>query len=68
MRRQRQSFRGAGAELINKLHSPAVSARLPQRVYSHVFRLLNEYDVMLEGILLKPNMILPGGCTGWPVD
>jgi hypothetical protein len=26
-----------------------------------VFRLLNEYDVMLEGILLKPNMILPGG-------
>ena len=23
-------------------------------------RLLNEYDVMLEGILLKPNMILPG--------
>ncbi|GAB4816635.1 hypothetical protein N2152v2_003681 [Parachlorella kessleri] len=31
-----------------------------ERVYSHVFRLLNEYDVMLEGILLKPNMILPG--------
>ena len=23
-------------------------------------RMLNEYDVMLEGILLKPNMILPG--------
>ncbi|KAK9829379.1 hypothetical protein WJX72_005486 [[Myrmecia] bisecta] len=29
-------------------------------VYSHVFRLLNEYNVMLEGILLKPNMCLPG--------
>lgn len=27
---------------------------------SHVMRLLNEYDVMLEGILLKPNMCLPG--------
>lgn len=23
-------------------------------------RLLNEYDVLLEGILLKPNMCLPG--------
>lgn len=31
-----------------------------EKVYSHVFRLLNEYGVMLEGILLKPNMILPG--------
>lgn len=31
-----------------------------ERVYSHVFRLLNEYDVILEGILLKPNMCLPG--------
>eukprot|EP00877_Chromochloris_zofingiensis_P013410 jgi/Chrzof1/8322/Cz03g06050.t1 len=31
-----------------------------ERVYSHVFRLLNEYNVMLEGILLKPNMCLPG--------
>ncbi|KAK9809280.1 hypothetical protein WJX73_000448 [Symbiochloris irregularis] len=31
-----------------------------ERVYSHVFRLLNEYNVALEGILLKPNMCLPG--------
>ncbi|MEW5319965.1 MAG: hypothetical protein WDW38_011074 [Sanguina aurantia] len=31
-----------------------------ERMYSQVFRLLNEYNVMLEGILLKPNMILPG--------
>ena len=28
-----------------------------ERVYSHVFRLLNEYDVMLDAILLKPNMV-----------
>ena len=27
-----------------------------ERVYSHVMRLLNEYEVMLDGILLKPNM------------
>lgn len=31
-----------------------------ERVYSHVMRVLNEYDVLLEGILLKPNMCLPG--------
>lgn len=31
-----------------------------ERVYSHVMRLLNEYGVVLEGILLKPNMCLPG--------
>jgi hypothetical protein len=33
-----------------------------ERVYSHVMRLLNEYGVVLEGILLKPNMCLPGTC------
>lgn len=31
-----------------------------ERVYSHVFRMLNEYEVMTDAILLKPNMILPG--------
>lgn len=31
-----------------------------ERVYSHVFRLLDEYKILLEGILLKPNMCLPG--------
>ena len=31
-----------------------------ERVYSHVFRLLNEYNVALDSILLKPNMCLPG--------
>lgn len=31
-----------------------------EHVYSHVFHLLNEYNVLLEGILLKPNMCLPG--------
>jgi fructose-bisphosphate aldolase class I len=31
-----------------------------ERVYTHVFRLLNEYSVVPEAILLKPNMCLPG--------
>ncbi|KAF6250909.1 fructose-1,6-bisphosphate aldolase [Scenedesmus sp. NREL 46B-D3] len=31
-----------------------------ERVYSHVFRMLNEYNVVLDAILLKPNMCLPG--------
>jgi fructose-bisphosphate aldolase class I len=31
-----------------------------ERVNSHTMRLLNEYGVLLEGIILKPNMILPG--------
>jgi len=29
-------------------------------VYSHVMRLLNEYGILKEGMLLKPNMCLPG--------
>lgn len=36
------------------------TAYISERVYSHVFRMLNEYDVMLDCILLKPNMCLPG--------
>lgn len=36
------------------------TAYISEKVNSHVFRLLNEYNVILEGILLKPNMILPG--------
>jgi len=31
-----------------------------QRVLSHVFRALNSHDVVLEAILVKPSMVLPG--------
>ena len=31
-----------------------------ERVLTHVFRQLNEHDVLLEGILMKPSMCLPG--------
>eukprot|EP00898_Chlorokybus_atmophyticus_P007553 jgi/Chlat1/779/Chrsp104S01247 len=33
------------------------TAYVSELVNSHVFRLLNEYDIVLEGILLKPNMV-----------
>ncbi|KAJ7569853.1 hypothetical protein O6H91_01G097800 [Diphasiastrum complanatum] len=36
------------------------TAYISEKVNSHVFRFLNEYNIILEGILLKPNMILPG--------
>jgi fructose-bisphosphate aldolase class I len=41
-----------------------------ERVYTHVFRLLNEYSVVPEAILLKPNMCLPGldAPTATPAD
>lgn len=38
-------------------YSIQMTAYWSERVYSHVFRLLNEYDVMLDAILLKPNMV-----------
>lgn len=31
-----------------------------ERVLSHVFRALNAHDVILEAMLLKPSMVLPG--------
>ena len=40
-------------------YSIETTAYWSERVYSHVFRLLNEYDVMLDAILLKPNMVCP---------
>ncbi|CAM9350243.1 unnamed protein product [Choristocarpus tenellus] len=36
------------------------TAFVSERVNSQVFRWLNEYNVCLDAILLKPNMILPG--------
>jgi len=43
-------------------YSIETTAYWSERVYSHVFRLLNEYHVQLDAILLKPNMVLPGAC------
>ena len=43
-------------------YSIETTAYWSERVYSHVFRLLNEYDVMLDAILMKPNMVRPDPC------
>jgi len=51
-------------------YSIETTAFWSERVYSHVFRMLNEYNVQLDAILLKPNMILPGldAPTASPAD
>jgi fructose-bisphosphate aldolase class I len=36
------------------------AAYVAEKVLSHVFRALNEHDVVLEATLLKPSMVLPG--------
>jgi len=41
-------------------HSIEVCAYNCERVLSAVFKALNDHHILLEGILLKPNMILPG--------
>ncbi len=42
-----------------------VSAAVTERVLSVVFKALNDHHVLLEGILLKPNMVLAG--TNLPI-
>eukprot|EP00608_Synchroma_pusillum_P003888 CAMPEP_0198425340 /NCGR_PEP_ID=MMETSP1452-20131203/4495_1 /TAXON_ID=1181717 /ORGANISM="Synchroma pusillum, Strain CCMP3072" /LENGTH=402 /DNA_ID=CAMNT_0044145695 /DNA_START=17 /DNA_END=1225 /DNA_ORIENTATION=+ len=47
-------------------HSIERVAEVSEKFNSLVFRFLNEYDVVLEAILLKPNMVLPGLDLGVP--
>lgn len=46
--------------LLDGDHGIEETAYYTERVLSFVFRALNEYDVCLEGALLKPNMVNPG--------
>ena len=46
--------------LMDGNHSIEVSADVTERVLAAVFKALNDHHVLLEGILLKPNMVLPG--------
>lgn len=41
-------------------HDIAVCAQVTEKVLSAVFRQLNKHGVLLEGALLKPNMVTPG--------
>ena len=58
---QLRSAEAPGLPLSPGDYSIETTAYWSERVYSHVFRLLNEYHVQLDCILLKPNMVLPGG-------
>lgn len=46
--------------LLDGDHTIQETAYWTERVLSFTFRALNEYDVCLEGALLKPNMVNPG--------
>tara|TARA_Y100000589_G_scaffold290473_1_gene293198 strand:- start:411 stop:1496 length:1086 start_codon:yes stop_codon:yes gene_type:complete len=46
--------------LMDGDHPIEVSALVTQRVLSAVYKALSDYNVFLEGTLLKPNMVRPG--------
>jgi len=49
--------------LMDGEHTIEVSAAVTERVLAAVFKALNDHHVLLEGILLKPNMVLAGTST-----
>lgn len=46
--------------LMDGEHSIETSAAVTEKVLAAVFKALNDHHVLLEGILLKPNMVLSG--------
>jgi len=46
--------------LMDGTHTIDVSAKVTQRVLAATFKALHDANVLLEGILLKPNMVLSG--------
>jgi len=46
--------------LMDGEHSIEVSAAVTEKVLAAVFKALNDHHVLLEGIILKPNMVLSG--------
>jgi len=50
--------------MIDGTHSLEVSQRVSERVWSVVAQKLHEYGVLWEGMLLKPNMVVPGAESG----
>lgn len=46
--------------LADGAHSIEVCADATERVLAAVFKALNDHNVLLEGCLLKPNMVTPG--------
>lgn len=54
--------------LLDGDHTIEETAYWTERVLSFTFRALNEYDVCLDGALLKPNMVNPGADSNEPVE
>lgn len=50
--------------MIDGEHDIETAARISERVYSYVVRALNDNGVLLEGSLLKPNMVTSGAESG----
>jgi len=50
--------------LMDGTHSIQVCADVSQRVFGCVVGYLHEYNILFEGMLLKPNMICPGADSG----
>jgi len=50
--------------LMDGTHDIDTCARVSERVFAAVVKSLNDNHILLEGILLKPNMILPGAESG----
>ena len=49
--------------LMDGIHSIDVASKITEKVLSKVFAALVDHDVMLEGILLKPNMVRSGASS-----
>jgi len=50
--------------MIDGAHDIETAARISERVYSYVIRALHDNGVLLEGALLKPNMVTSGAESG----
>lgn len=50
--------------LMDGTHSIERCAEVSERVLAAVYKALNDHHVLLEGTLLKPNMVLPGVQSG----
>jgi len=50
--------------MIDGDHDIETAARVSERVYSYVIRALHDNGVLLEGALLKPNMVTSGAESG----
>jgi len=49
--------------LIDGCHSIETSAEISERVFSAVMAAMFNHKLILEGLLIKPNMVTPGAAS-----